>query len=78
MLTDHQGNASIELASGLAEEVVRTHGEVRLRAFGTSMVPSILPGDLVSIRSASLQEIFPGEVVLFSPDRVVPNGARLF
>jgi hypothetical protein len=69
MLTDHQGNASIELASGLAEEVVRTHGEVRLRAFGTSMVPSILPGDLVSIRRASLHEIFPGEVVLFSQNR---------
>jgi signal peptidase I len=65
MLTDDQGNVSIELACGLAEEVVRTFGEVRLRVFGTSMVPSILPGDLVSIRQASLNEISPGEVVLF-------------
>ena len=63
--TDPQGNASIELACGLAEEVVRTFGEVRLRVFGTSMVPSIIPGDLVLVRSAGLQEIFPGEVVLY-------------
>ncbi len=65
MRTDDQGNVSIELACGLAEEVVRTFGEVRLRVFGTSMVPSILPGDLVSIHRASLNDISPGEVVLF-------------
>jgi signal peptidase I len=65
MLTDSQRNASSELACGLAGEVVRTFGEVRLRVFGTSMVPSILPGDLVSIHRASLQDISPGEVVLF-------------
>jgi signal peptidase I len=65
MLTDRGGNASIELACGLAEEVVRTFGGVRLRVSGTSMVPSILPGDLISIHQASLHEIFPGEVVVF-------------
>jgi signal peptidase I len=65
MQTHSQGNASIELACGLAEEVVRTFGEVRLRVFGTSMVPSIFPGDLVLVHRAGLQEIFPGEVVLY-------------
>ena len=65
MLTIDPGNASIELACGLTEEVVRTFGAVRLRVFGTSMVPSILPGDLVSIHRASLNDISPGEVVLF-------------
>src|SRR5579863_368663 len=65
MLREHQGYTSMELACGLTEEVVRTFSDVRLRAFGTSMVPSILPGDLVSIRRASLQDISPGEVVLF-------------
>lgn len=72
MPTDDQGNASMELACGLAEEVVREFGEVHLRVFGTSMVPSILPGDLVSIRRACLQDIIPGEVILF-----LQNG-RLF
>jgi signal peptidase I len=65
MLTDDQGNTSIELACGLAEEIVRKFGEVRLRVFGTSMVPSILPGDLVTVHRASLKDISPGEVVLF-------------
>lgn len=65
MRADDQGNASLELACGLAEEIVREFGEVRLRVFGTSMVPSILPGDLVLIQRASLREIVPGEVVLF-------------
>jgi signal peptidase I len=65
MLTDLQAKDSTKLACGLAEEVVRTFGEVRLRVFGTSMVPSILPGDLISIQRASLQDICTGEVVLF-------------
>ena len=76
MRADIQGNASIELACGLAEEVVRTFGEVRLRVFGTSMVPSILPGDLVLIQRASLHEISAGEVVLFLRDGTIvrPSG----
>jgi signal peptidase I len=65
MRADSQGNASIETGCGLAEEVIRAFGEVRLRVFGTSMVPSILPGDLVLIQRASLDTISPGEVVLF-------------
>ncbi len=65
MQADSQGNASIELACGMAQEVVRTFGELRLRVFGTSMVPSILPGDLVFIHRASLSDISPGEIVLF-------------
>jgi signal peptidase I len=65
MLTDSRGNALTEEACGLAGEVVRSFGEVRLRVFGTSMVPAILPGDLVTIHRASLQEISLGEVVLY-------------
>lgn len=65
MLADRHGNAAMELASGLAEEVVRNFGEVRLRVVGTSMVPSMLPGDLVLVRRAELHEISRGEVVLF-------------
>jgi signal peptidase I len=65
MLTDRVGNASIEQACGLAEDVVRTFGRIRLRVSGTSMVPTILPGDFVSIQQASLHDICPGEVVVF-------------
>ena len=65
MLTDGQGNASAEMASGLAEEVIRTFGKVRLRVFGTSMAPAILPGDLVLVCRARLDEISLGDIVLF-------------
>ena len=61
-----RGNVSAALACGLAGEVVRTFGEVRLRVFGTSMAPSILPGDLVSVQRAGLMEISPGDIVVFS------------
>jgi signal peptidase I len=65
MLMEDQGKGSIEQSCGLVGEVVRAFGGVRLRVLGTSMVPSILPGDLVSIHRAGLDEISPGEVVLF-------------
>ncbi|HEX3376054.1 MAG TPA: S24/S26 family peptidase [Candidatus Acidoferrales bacterium] len=55
----------MELACGLAGEVVRNFGEVRLRVLGTSMVPSVLPGDMVLIQRAALQEILPGEIAVF-------------
>jgi signal peptidase I len=58
-------NARQYASTALVEEVVRSIGEVRLRVLGTSMVPAMLPGDLVSIRRANLNEISAGEVVLF-------------
>lgn len=54
------------LACGLAGDVVRTFGEVRLRVFGTSMVPFILPGDLISVRRALASEISNGDIVLYA------------
>ena len=59
------GNAANSTAVTLAGEVLRTFGEVRICAFGSSMAPSILPGDFVSIQRAALHDISPGEVVLF-------------
>jgi signal peptidase I len=59
-------NASTTLACCLAGEVVRTFGGVRLRLFGTSMVPSLLPGYLISVQRAELSEISPGEIVVYS------------
>jgi hypothetical protein len=61
-------NARTTLACGLAGDVVRRFGGIRLRVFGTSMVPSILPGDLISVQRADLSEISPGEIVLYSRD----------
>ena len=54
------------LACGLAGDVIRTFGKVRLRVFGASMVPSILPGDLITVQRAVASEISSGEIVLFA------------
>jgi signal peptidase I len=55
----------MELASGMADEIVRNFDELRLRVFGTSMAPSVLPGDLVLIQRADLEEIEVGEIAMF-------------
>lgn len=54
------------VACGLAGDVVRIFGEIHLRVFGTSMVPSVLPGDIISVQRAILPEISRGEIVLFA------------
>jgi hypothetical protein len=46
----------------LALEVLRSGGSVRLQAWGTSMLPSIWPGDLLTIESRN--EIRLGDMVL--------------
>jgi signal peptidase I len=61
-------NAAAMLACGLAGDVLRTFGQVRLRVFGTSMVPSILPGDLICVQRAGVSEISTGEIVLYLRD----------
>lgn len=49
---------------GLAAEVIRSCGIVRLKARGTSMLPSVWPGDLLTIQSAAYDEVVPGDIVL--------------
>src|SRR5215475_14796812 len=54
-----------ELGCELVADVARRFGEVRLKVTGASMIPSIWPGDVITIRhiDASLQ---PGQIVLYS------------
>jgi signal peptidase I len=54
------------IACGLVGDVVRTFGYVRLRVFGTSMVPSILPGDLICVQRANISEISCGEIAVYA------------
>jgi len=53
----------------LAVEVLRVGGAIRLQALGTSMLPSIWPGDVLNIESKSGEEIVPGDIVLVARDR---------
>ncbi len=53
---------------GLARETLRCHGTVKLKAWGTSMLPSVWPGDLLTIQSAPHDEVVPGDIVLVMRD----------
>jgi signal peptidase I len=65
-------NALAALRLELAVEVARTFGSLRLRVTGTSMLPAIQPGDLLTIDRVNLRDTSPGEIVLFA------RGGRLF
>jgi len=50
----------------LAAEVVGVFGSIRLRVSGTSMAPTLCPGELVSVEKTGIAEIFPGEIAVFA------------
>jgi signal peptidase I len=52
--------------SNLVIEAVRKFGRIRLRVSGTSMLPAMRPGDVLTVETASVQEISPGEIVVFA------------
>ncbi|MGA1981848.1 MAG: S24/S26 family peptidase [Acidobacteriaceae bacterium] len=48
----------------LAAEVIREFGEVSLRVTGTSMLPAVWPGDVITARRQNAAELSPGQIVL--------------
>jgi signal peptidase I len=52
----------------LAAEMLRRRGTVRLTLRGTSMLPSLWPGDLLTIQSVGYDEVVPGDIVLVMRD----------
>jgi signal peptidase I len=52
----------------LAAEVVGVFGRIRLRVSGTSMAPTLCPGELVIVENTRMTEILPGEIVVFARD----------
>jgi hypothetical protein len=55
-----------QLKHKLATEVLQAAGKFRLAAFGYSMLPTLWPGELLTVQTQSLDEVQPCEVVLFS------------
>jgi len=53
-------------APALIADVLRRFGDVRLRVSGTSMLPAIRPGDTLSVRGCTIDDVVPGDVVLFT------------
>jgi len=56
----------------LAAEVLQSTGELRFRASGISMLPTLWPGDCLTIRARSIEEVQPGDLVLYA------RGGRFF
>ena len=52
----------------LAAEVLKSGGEIRLQALGTSMLPSIWPGDVLCIEHKAGGEMVRGDIVLVARD----------
>ena len=52
----------------LAAEVLSAGGVIRLRALGASMLPSIWPGDVLTIENKPGEEAVPGDIVLIARD----------
>jgi len=50
---------------GVAAEVLRRFGQLRLRVTGASMLPAIWPGDVVTIHRVRLPDVSRGDLVLF-------------
>jgi Peptidase S24-like len=53
----------------LVAETLRNCGTVRLKAWGTSMLPSVWPGDLLTIQSVAHDEVIDGDIVLVLRDQ---------
>ncbi len=56
-------------ACSLVAESVRMCGAIRLPAVGTSMVPAIHPGDVLSIQPVDPKEISPGDIVVYAREQ---------
>ena len=50
----------------LAVEVLRSFGQVQLRVAGTSMLPTLWPGDLLTIEPTPIESILPGDLVVYA------------
>jgi signal peptidase I len=50
----------------LAGQVLRAFGRLRLRVLGSSMIPSLWPGDVLLVHRRDIGGISTGEIVLFA------------
>jgi len=53
------------LGCELATEVLHSFGTLRLRITGTSMLPIVWPGDILTVSSHDAAKALPGDIVLF-------------
>ena len=49
----------------LVRDVARRFGEVRVKVTGSSMIPAVWPGDVITARHRELAELQRGQIVLY-------------
>ena len=54
------------VACGLAAEIIRRFGAVRLRVTGCSMLPLVAPGDILVVHRRTAPDFTPGEMAVFT------------
>lgn len=57
------------LGCELIADVAHSFGVVRLQVTGASMIPTIWPGDILTVRSCSIDELQLGQIVLCKQER---------
>lgn len=55
-----------QLHCEMAAKLLRGGGTLQFRALGSSMIPSLWPGDILKIRPVEIADVAAGEIVLFS------------
>ena len=50
----------------LAAQVLLSSGRLRLRATGTSMLPTLCPGDVLTIQQQLFSRVLPGDLILYT------------
>ena len=59
-----------ETKRDLTADILRHFGEVRLKVTGTSMLPSVWPGDILTVQRQCAEELIPGRLVLCYRNRM--------
>ena len=68
LLTEGCGRCESCARVSLAQETVQRFGRLRFRAMGSSMLPAIAAGDILTFRTATPGQLMPGQVVLVQGD----------
>jgi hypothetical protein len=55
----------VQQKQDLVAEVLRTNGKVTLAARGHSMLPTLWPGDLLTVVTTTFEQVHPGDIVLY-------------
>jgi len=70
----HTAKARQTIVCRLIGDVLQLSGKVRVCVSGSSMLPSIRPGDILLVQRTELHEAAPGDVVLFArEDRLIAH-----